>query len=123
MKNLILGLVLLIPLHTLADSDIQEAATKAFKATPILIGVAKCESSFTQFNHDGSIKLGYPDPYDIGVMQINVIYWLGVAGQLGYDIYSVDGNLAFGGYLYRHYGLSPWKASKPCWDKKIPSWG
>jgi hypothetical protein len=38
---------------------------------------------------------------------------------MGIDIYSVEGNVQFGKYLYSKYGSSPWSSSEPCWSKAI----
>ena len=34
---------------------------------------------------------------------------------VGYDIYTLEGNIGFGKYLYKNYGLNPWGASFNCW--------
>jgi ABC-type Fe3+-citrate transport system substrate-binding protein len=85
--------------------------------TPILVDVARCESTFKQFHEDGKVVRGRVDRDDIGVMQINERYHGETAEKLGIDIYTVDGNIAYAKYLYDKFGTKPWSASKPCWSK------
>lgn len=90
----------------------------------ILEKVAACESgngivgSARQFNKDGSVLRGRVVPDDIGYMQINAYWHLEAAIRLGYDIYTLEGNRAYGLYLYNTQGLQPWSASKYCWSNK-----
>ncbi len=88
-----------------------------FAETPIMAKVAGCESRFRQFYSDGSIFRGEIVREDIGVMQINETYHKATAEKLGYDIYTLDGNLAYAKYLYDKEGTGPWSASKACWNK------
>jgi len=50
-------------------------------------------------------------------MQINELYHADTAKALGYDIYSIDGNVAYARYLYEKQGAKPWISSSPCWAK------
>ena len=68
-----------------------------------------------QFGEDGTVIRGKVNKADVGVMQINEKYHAETALKLGYDIYSVEGNVAFGKYLYKKYGTSPWYSSSACW--------
>ena len=88
-----------------------------FADKPILAKIAECESHYQQFNSDGSIFRGIAVREDIGVMQINETYHKATAKKLGYDIYSLDGNLAYAEYLYDNQGAQPWSASKACWNR------
>ena len=38
------------------------------------------------------------------------------AAKLGYNIYTVEGNVAFAKYLYNKYGSDPWSSSSKCWS-------
>jgi hypothetical protein len=51
-------------------------------------------------------------------MQVNEYYHGKRAVELGFDLNTVDGNLAYGKYLYDKEGTQPWSASKECWGKK-----
>lgn len=83
---------------------------------PILGKIAWCESRNRQFNPDGSVHRGEINPQDIGKWQINTKYWLELSIQLGYDIYTEQGNTNMALYIYEHYGTKPWNWSKNCWN-------
>ena len=89
-----------------------------FADTPILIEIARCESTFMHYK-DGEVVRGRVDNADVGVMQINERYHLETAKKLGYDIHTIDGNMAYAMYLYEKSGSKPWNASKPCWSKAL----
>ena len=85
-----------------------------------MVNVAKCESNWIQYEIvDNFIKIlrGRMTPADIGIFQVNVEYHGEDAKKLGYNIYTPIGNIGFARYLYNKYGLSPWNASKRCWDR------
>ena len=99
------------------DSKVIEAyVRKEFTATPILVEVARCESTFRQYDSTGDVVRGKVNPGDVGVMQINEKYHADEAAKLGYDIYTTEGNVAFAKYLYGKYGTQPWSSSSPCWS-------
>ncbi len=50
-------------------------------------------------------------------MQINEHFHLDKALELGYDIYTIEGNLAYGKYLYYKEGTAPWVSSASCWKR------
>lgn len=101
------------------QSEVKEYVQEVFKQTPILISVAKCESTYRQFKNDNADQVlrGTIDKQDVGVMQINEHYQLASAQSLGYDIYTTEGNIAYSLYLYGKEGTAPWSASKFCWSK------
>ncbi len=86
-----------------------------FEDTPVLAAIAFCESSYRHHNKDGSVLRGKVNTGDVGVMQINERYHSERATQLGFDIYSIRGNMAYARYLYEIQGSKPWKASQHCW--------
>ncbi|MBI5133783.1 MAG: hypothetical protein HZA81_00105 [Candidatus Taylorbacteria bacterium] len=88
-----------------------------FKDAPILAEIARCESTFRQFDSKGNVIRGKVNSGDIGIMQINKYYHEESAEKLGYDIYSIDGNLGFAKWLYGKYGDAPWVHSSKCWSK------
>lgn len=87
-----------------------------FKDYPILAEIAGCESHFRQFSSAGVVLRGKAVPADVGVMQINETYQLERAEKNGFNIYTLEGNLAYGKYLYEHQGVAPWMASSACWS-------
>lgn len=95
-----------------------EAKVRAyFSDIPVMAEVSRCESHFRQYDKNGDTFRGKVNPKDVGVMQINEYYHLKRAQKLGYDIYTVEGNLAYGRLLYTEQGTQPWISSSPCWSK------
>lgn len=88
-----------------------------FVETPILADIAWCESRMRHFGKSGEVLRGEIDSDDVGVMQINTRYHEEDAVELGIDVYSLHGNLAYAKYLYEKQGTKPWLASSPCWGK------
>ena len=88
-----------------------------FSDTPIMIEVARCESHFRQLDQDGEIHRGVVNNADVGVMQINEYYHLDQAQKKNYNIYTLEGNVAYARDLYEREGTRPWASSKPCWGK------
>lgn len=89
---------------------------KEYANTPILVEVARCESTFRQYDATGNVIRGKVNSADVGVMQINEKYHSDDALKLGYNIYSIEGNVAYAKYLHGKYGLQPWSSSAPCWS-------
>lgn len=108
--------------------QVQEAKTlehyvrEYYKDTPILAEVARCESGFIHFTDSGKVLRGIKDSNDVGVMQINERFHLGQAKKLGYDIYSIEGNMAYAKYIYERDGAAPWSASSKCWGKNLKNY-
>ena len=95
-----------------------EARVRAeFSDAPIMVRIAYCESRFRQFNPDGSVHRGRINPKDAGVFQINEPWHLENANRLGFDIYSLDGNIGYARHLYERRGTADWKWSRPCWGR------
>jgi len=92
-----------------------------FTDEPILAEIAKCESTFRHLGKNGQILRGKVNRGDVGVMQINEFYHGDKADALGFDIYTLEGNMDFAKYLYNKYGAKPWQASAPCWNNS-DSW-
>ncbi|MEI6057742.1 MAG: hypothetical protein WCQ60_02105 [bacterium] len=117
--------VAIVASTTVSNIDnISTSSTMAFVKSyysdePVLIDIARCESSFRQYDKNGNILRGKVNAADIGVMQINEKYHLETAKSMGYDIRTTAGNLAYAKYLYDTQGADPWSASQPCWSKQI----
>lgn len=90
-----------------------------FKDIPIMIQIARCESTFRQLDKNGEIHRGRVNNADVGVMQINEYYHLDTAIQNDYNIYTIEGNTAYARDLYERQGTKPWNSSKPCWGKYL----
>lgn len=102
-------------MRTYKNISTEEKVLNYFSDIPILAAVAQCESQTTHITKDGEPLRGIANPKDIGVMQINETFHSKKAIELGYDIYTLEGNLAYARFLYDEFGLSPWRASKRCW--------
>lgn len=70
--------------------------------------IARCESGRRQFNDDGTVLRGRENPLDVGFLQINEYYWLRKSKELGYDIYSLEGNIKMAYYIRDVSGYSAW---------------
>lgn len=100
----------------ISDAKTMEAyLRKEYADTPILVEIARCESSFRQFDKDGKPIRGEKNKADIGVMQINEVYHAETAKILKMDIHTLEGNVAYAKHLYEEQGSKPWSASKKCW--------
>ena len=95
----------------------EERVREYFKDTPIMIDVARCESQFRQHDVNGNVLRGIQNSKDVGTLQINEKYHLDTAQRLGINIYTLEGNLEYGRYLYETQGTAPWVHSSKCWGK------
>lgn len=98
-------------------AEIEAYLRREFADDPILVEIAWCESRFKQFNSDGTVVRGRVNSKDVGLMQINERFHAEDAVTKGYDIYTVEGNIAFGKYLRDKFGTDPWKSSRKCWSQ------
>lgn len=100
-------------------SDTEAIVRAYFEDIPVMIQVARCESTFRHTLSDGSVLKGKVDPADTGVMQINKRYHLETAEKLGLDLENIYDNMAYARYLYEKQGTQPWSASSPCWGRTL----
>ncbi|MFA6215112.1 MAG: peptidoglycan-binding domain-containing protein [Patescibacteria group bacterium] len=91
-------------LPTLAETE--TAVRSYFADIPAMIEIAKCESGFRQFTDSGAPLRGH-NLY-IGVFQIDEKIHAKAALSLGFDIYTLDGNMAYAKYLSSQAGTKPW---------------
>jgi hypothetical protein len=109
-----------VVIREVATSKNTEAIVRSyFKDIPIMIQVARCESTFRHDLKDGSVLQGRVDPDDTGVMQINKRYHLSTANAMELDLHDLYDNMAFARDLYERQGTQPWSASMPCWGKTL----
>ncbi len=103
----------------LADRPLtlEEYVREYYRDSPVLAHIAKCESSFRHLGGNGTVLRGETAPEDLGVMQINEFYHEERARALGFDLHTLDGNLAYAKWLYSEEGTVPWFASSKCWQK------
>ena len=96
----------------------EEYVRSYFIDIPIMADIAYCESRFRHVGSDGSLYRGKINHSDVGVMQVNEYYHSVAASKLGYDLYTLDGNLAYAQWLYHKEGTVPWSSSSFCWEKE-----
>lgn len=100
------------PEHITATTII---SNKVAEFPPILQKICKAESSNRQFKENGRVVRGKINPSDIGICQINEPIWNDRAIELGYNIYTEEGNKAMALYIFNNYGTDPWNSSKANW--------
>jgi hypothetical protein len=99
------------------SKELEAKAREFFKNDPLLVEIARCESSFRHLTKDGSVLRGKVNKGDVGLMQINEFYHADTAKKLGLDLETLEGNMAYAEYLYNREGGQPWKASSTCWNQ------
>ena len=90
-----------------------------FKDTPIMIEIARCESTFQHDLADGTVIVGRVDSDDTGVMQINKRYHEASAVAMELNLDDIYHNMAYARHLYETQGVQPWSASLPCWGNTL----
>ena len=95
----------------------EQYVRKYFSDIPIMIQIARCESTFRQLDDNGEVHRGKVNSQDVGVMQIKEHYQLPAAIKGNYNIYTLEGNTAYARALYQKQGTAPWSSSKACWGK------
>jgi len=103
-----------------APSKATEAIVRSyFRDIPIMIEIARCESTFRHTLADGTVLQGRVDPDDTGVMQINKFFHEKTALSMQLDVDDIYHNMAYARYLYETQGTQPWSASMPCWGNAL----
>ncbi len=97
----------------------EEVVRSYFSDIPVMIQIARCESTFRHTLADGTVLRGKVDSADTGVMQINARYHGEKARELGLDLTDIYDNMAYARDLYERQGTKPWKASASCWSPTI----
>jgi hypothetical protein len=99
-----------------SQKELEKKVKAYFKDDPILVDIARCESSFRQVDENGKILKGRVNKGDVGIMQINEYYHADKAKELGLNLRTLEGNLAYAKYLYEQQGAQPWISSSKCWN-------
>jgi len=118
--GIVLALFLMLPKQETIniEPEITEIVVKPIEIPLILQRIAIAESGGKQFNSDGTVIMGIINPHDIGKYQINELYWGKKAKELGYDIYTLEGNTSMALWIYQNYGTAPWNWSKSKWSNQ-----
>ncbi|MCA9365581.1 hypothetical protein KC723_01685 [Candidatus Kaiserbacteria bacterium] len=99
--------------------DTESIVRNYFQDIPVMVQIARCESTFRHTLTDGSVLSGRVDPADTGVMQINKRYHEDTAVSLGLNLDDLYDNMAYARHLYEKQGTQPWSASNPCWGSTL----
>ncbi len=99
--------------------DTEKIVRSYFRDLPIMVEIARCESTFRHTLADGTVLKGRVDSADTGVMQINKRYHEVTAKSLNLNLDDLYHNMAYARYLYETQGTQPWSASAPCWSKSL----
>lgn len=97
----------------------EEIVRSYFRDIPILVEIARCESTFVHNLPNGQVLQGRVDSADTGVMQINRRYHEARASAMQLNLNDIYHNMAYARYLYETQGTQPWSASMPCWSKSL----
>ncbi len=103
----------------LTSVDTEAIVRSYFSDIPVMIQVARCESTFRHTLSDGSVLRGFVDDRDTGVMQINTYYHGDTAERMELNLEDIYDNMAYARALYERQGTQPWSASKPCWGRTL----
>ncbi len=103
----------------LVGMSTEDSVRSYFSDIPVMIQIARCESTFKHTLSDGSVLRGVVDSADTGVMQINLRYHAEKARELGLDLTNLYDNMAYARELYKRQGTRPWAASASCWSNTI----
>lgn len=110
--------------ETIPDLITERANTLGVSAK-LATAIAFCESTYRQYDDSRQAEDGTPvvlrgvhNPADVGLFQINETYHLEKSKELGFDIYTTEGNIDYALWLLENQGPTPWNWSKPCWSKK-----
>lgn len=103
--------VVLIP-QPIRKLTVEEKILRAFPNAPIMVEVARCESSLDPLadREDRNV--------DVGLFQINQVHLPRLA-ELGLDRRDIDDNIAYAKMLYDYNGLRDWYMSEHCWAKYL----
>jgi hypothetical protein len=92
---------------------VEAAVVAAFSDVPDMVSIAECESNFRQFTDAGSVFRGGADGEMVGVFQFYEKVHDLPAAKLGFDIETLEGNIAYAQYIYKESGTSPWASCVP----------
>lgn len=107
------------PVPVIESRDQSEKKVREyFKDIPVMIEIARCESNFRQFTDAGNVLRGGDSGGMVGVFQFFESIHSVPAKALGFDIATLDGNLAYARHLYKLQGTDPWGPARSCWDVK-----
>lgn len=101
---------------------VKKAPEPVLPIADVMKKIRWCESHNRQFNPDGSVLRGIQNSHDVGTFQINEKYHLADSIRLDFDIYTLEGNMAYADFLYQNQGTTPWNWSRHCWADPNRLW-
>lgn len=104
------------PLTHEDQTAVETRVREYFTDTPVMIEIARCESKFRQFTDSGNVLRGGVGSDMIGVFQFYEAIHAANAKTLGYNLETLDGNLAYARSVYQSQGTTPWNSSRYCWE-------
>ena len=90
------------------ESEVREY----FADIPVMIEIARCESRFRQFTDAGNVFYGGVREY-VGIFQFAAAVHTIPARNLGFNLETVEGNLAYARHVYEQSGTTPWQSCVP----------
>jgi hypothetical protein len=100
-----------------SPQTVEETVREYFADIPVMIEVARCESKFRQFTDSGNVLRGGSGGQMVGVYQFFDRYHESLAYDLGFDIETLEGNLAYARHVYEIEGTDPWNSARNCWEQ------
>ena len=100
----------------LIGTTTQEVLKNERENNEVLKCSAQCESGNRQFNTNGTV-VSNPHSTAVGKYQIMASLHAENAMELGWNIYTEEGNENFAQHLFETQGTTPWDSSKDCWSK------
>jgi hypothetical protein len=107
----------LIKFDPMNPDAVEAKVRQEFADIPVMISIAKCESSFTQYDTVGNPMYGGSGGM-VGVFQVAASVHNDAAKDLNLNITTLEGNLAYARHLYETEGTVPWLASASCWNPR-----
>jgi hypothetical protein len=100
-----------VSLHN--PTAVESLVRTVFIDAPVMIEVARCESTFRQYTDAGSVFRGGADGGMVGVFQFYEAIHAASAAVLGFDIATLEGNVAYARHVYDQSGTTPWSSCVP----------
>jgi hypothetical protein len=95
------------------NARVEAAVRTAFADAPEMIAVAKCESGFRQFSAEGVVLRGGAGKGYLGIFQIGERLHSAPAAAIGFDLFTIEGNIGYARHLYNVSGSVPWRECVP----------
>lgn len=102
------------------NAGVEAKVREYFADIPVMIDIAKCETSFRQYTASGE-TLKDPTGSYIGLFQIDEqAHFIAAWGQ-NFNLYTLEGNMGYARYLYGKIGTRPWKGCVPAVASTVPA--